>query len=105
VEIADLINAGMVEVGQVLQPRIRNPKGLFATVLADGSLDVAGQIYRTPSTAAAAVTGKPERGWSYFLVDEGPPRRSLRKVRREYVDQLTVDVEDEDEAAEEDEDA
>ena len=38
------------------------------------------------------------------LVDEGPPRRTLRKVVREYVDRLTVDVEDEDETDEEDED-
>jgi len=96
VGISDLLGAGMLSPGQPLYPRVRNPKGLVASVLADGRIEVAGSVFETPSGAAAAVTGKGENGWWYFLVDPNPPRTSLRKVWRQYVDQMTVDVEEDD---------
>ncbi len=105
IELADLINAGLIEAGQMLYARIRNPRGLTATVLSDGSLDVDGAIYQTPSAAAAAIAGKHENGWWYFLVEKGPPRKALRRVWREYVEQLTVDVDEDEEGLDDEDDA
>jgi len=102
--IADLISAGMLESGQPLYPRIRNPREVVATVLADGQIEVGGAAHAAPGSAATAVSGRRENGWWYFLVNEGSPRRSLRMVRRDYADQLTVDVEDDDEGLADDDD-
>jgi hypothetical protein len=40
------------------------------------------------------MVGSQTNGW-WFFVDKSS-RRSLRKVRRDYVEQLTVDLEDDD---------
>lgn len=100
VELADLINAGLVEPGATLYPRRKSDTGRTATVLPDGALDVEGKRFSTPSGAARHMTGKSANGWWYFLVDPAS-RRSLRDIWRDYVDQLSVDVED-DEAIDED---
>jgi hypothetical protein len=52
-------------------------------------------VYSTPSEAAKAVTGNTTNGWWFFLVEQ-QPRRSLRDVRRDYLESV-ADTEDEDE--------
>lgn len=100
VEVVDLINAGMLEVGQLLYPRSRNPKKQMATVLGDGSIEVNGQAFGTPSGAAGSITGGPANGWWYFLLNSESPQESLGTLRDEYVERLAIDVVDEDEASE-----
>jgi hypothetical protein len=55
----------------------------------------------TPSRAAVSITGKPTNGWWFLLVDQAA-RRSLRTVRREYVDSLAVEVDEDDDDDDED---
>jgi len=102
VDVADLLNGALLEVGQPLYPRSRNPLGLVATVLADGSLDVSGQIYDSPSAAAQAVTKTPTNGWWYFLAEEGVTSSSLRQLRRIYAEAMTDEAEDVDDVEEDD---
>jgi hypothetical protein len=49
------------------------------------------------------MTGHHTNGWWFFLVDQAS-RRSLRSVRRDYVNQLAVDVEDDEAEDDGDED-
>ncbi len=53
--------------GQTLKGR-SGEENAFATVMADGALDVS-TIWQTPSSAAKAV-GKRVNGWWYWLVDD-----------------------------------
>ncbi len=93
VDLADLMNAGFLEAGQKLYPRSRNPLELVATVLSDGSLDVAGAIYDSPSAAAVAITHSPTNGWWYFLVEDKAPSSSLRQLRGIYAEGMAEEVE------------
>ncbi len=102
VELADVLAAGLIEDGATLYARRRRVAGRTATVLSDGTLDVDGICYSTPSGASRAVPGTNENGWWFWLVD-AKSKRSLHDLWREYVDQRDVDVED-DEDAPDDED-
>lgn len=95
VDMSELINAGSLQSGMSLFPRRKRFSSRVATLLQDGQLDVDGQIFSTPSDAARSITGKSMNGWWFFLVDQAA-RRSLRDLRREYVDTLAVDAEDDD---------
>jgi len=68
---------------------------VVATLLPDGRLDIDGVVHATPSEAAKAVTGQPTNGWWFFLTNKDP-RRSLREVRRDYLESFADDVDDED---------
>ena len=70
----------------------RDPR--VATLLADGRIEVDGQEFSRPSQAAGAITGHSTDGWWFFLVQHSP-RRSLRDVWRDYVENLAVDAADE----------
>src|SRR5262249_46331009 len=81
--LADLINAGLLQPGMSLFPRHQKFASRVVTLLPDGRVDVDGTAFPTPSSAAVAITGKPENGWWFLLVDQAS-RRSLRRVRRDY---------------------
>jgi hypothetical protein len=91
VDLLDLISAGWLEPGTVLVPRRRTLMQVEATLLPDGRIDVAGGVYVSPSEAATVVTGRKTSGWKFFLVDKHT-RRSLRDVRREYLESFAEDV-------------
>ena len=93
IQISDLIGAGAIEPGITLFPRSKTYKDRVATLLPDGRIEVEGTAFASPSDAASTMTGHHTNGWWFFLVDP-LSRRSLRNVRRDYVEQLTVDVED-----------
>ena len=108
VDLADLLNGGLLEAGQVLYPRSRNPEQKVATVLSDGTLDVGGEIFATPSAAAQAILGTPRNGWWYFLSTRGDRESSLRHLRSLYAEAITddggeIDIYDDDHADDEDE--
>jgi len=92
-QLSDLIAGGVLEPGMTLFPRRKKHSSRVATLLADGQLEVDGVAYPSPSDAATAITGKPTKGWDFFLTDQAS-RRSLRAVRRDYVNAMAVDVED-----------
>ncbi len=93
VRLADLINGGALTPGILLFPRRKKFTDRVATLLPDGRLEVGGVLFESPSKAATEIAGKPTNGWWFFLVDQAS-RRSLRNVRRDYVDAMAVDAED-----------
>jgi hypothetical protein len=103
VELVDLIGAGLIAPGATLFAKRKKYSHRTATVLQDGQLDVDGVVYGSPSAAALAITAKSENGWHFFLVDPSTKRR-LADVLREYVDHLSVDVDDDESADDEDDD-
>ena len=93
VQLSDLVTGGMLEPGTTLFARSRKERGRVATVLADGKVDVDGVAFSTPSKAASAMTGKVTNGWWFFLIDQAS-KRSLRTLRREYIEAMAVDADD-----------
>ena len=93
IKLADLINAGVLTAGMSLYPRKKNFSDKAATLLSDGRVELDGVMYDSPSPAASTIVGHQMNGWWFFLVDQ-ESRRSLRMVRRDYVDAMAVDVED-----------
>lgn len=93
IRLSDLINGGALTPGTLLFPRRKKFIDRLATLLPDGSVEVDGVLFESPSKAATDITGTPTNGWWFFLVDQAT-RRSLRTVRREYVDAMAVDAED-----------
>jgi hypothetical protein len=101
VDLADLLNAGSLEPGMTLFPRRAKFADRVATLLPDGRLDIDGRAFSSPSEAAVSITGKPTNGWWWFLVDQAS-RRSLRDVRRDYIEALAIDADDDDSDDEDD---
>jgi hypothetical protein len=93
IHISDLIAAGALDPGALLIPRSKKFADQVVTLLPDGRIEVNGTAFTSPSDATSAMTGHQTNGWWFFLVDPSS-RRSLRSVRRNYVEQLTVDIED-----------
>ena len=62
-------------------------------MLQDGQLDVEGVAFSSPFAAANAIVGKRTNGWSFFVTDQ-TSGRTLRQIRRDYVNEMAVDVED-----------
>jgi len=76
-----------------LFPRRKKYSHKVATLLQDGQVDVDGVPFSSASDAAHAIVGKRTNGWWFFLTDQAS-RRSLQRVRRDYVNAMAVDVED-----------
>jgi hypothetical protein len=84
VEIADLIGAGYVAPGQTVYSRPGKYGGHSGTILSDGRIEVAGQVFESPSSAGTFVRKKNTNGWNFWRLDSNG-RRSLKEVRAEYV--------------------
>ncbi len=93
IRVPDLIAAGVIQPGIMLYPRGRRFGDRFATLLADGGIEFEGKAFASPSDAASAMVGSQTNGWEFFLVDRSL-RRDLRSIRRDYIERLSVDVED-----------
>jgi hypothetical protein len=102
VELLDLINAGLLTGGMSLYSRHQRFVERVVTLLPDGRIDVDGTAFATPSRAAQSITGKATNGWWFLLVEQTSSRRSLRTVRRDYIDSLAGEVEDDDEDEDDD---
>ncbi len=76
-----------------LFPRRKKHSDRVATLLPDGQVEVDGVAFSSPTEAATAIAGKRTNGWAFFLTDQAS-RQSLRTVRRDYVNAMAVDVED-----------
>jgi hypothetical protein len=69
--VKDLIDAGLLKVGTRLEPT-RKHLSATALVLADGTLEVAGSVHSSVSSAAVAVSGnKSEAGWEFWGAPSG----------------------------------
>jgi hypothetical protein len=76
-----------------LFPRRKQFADRVATLLPDGRIEVDDMLFTSPSQAASRMTGQSMNGWWFFLTDQAT-RTSLRSVRRDYVNAMAVDVED-----------
>jgi hypothetical protein len=102
IDLSDLINGGALQPGMPLFPRRKKYSHKVATLLQDGQLEVDGEAFPSASDAASAIVGKRTNGWWFFLTDQAS-RHSLQRVRRDYVNAMAVDVEDDEADDDEDE--
>lgn len=97
VSVYDLLEAGLVEAGQLLYARPRGHRGSTCEVTSDGRLHVSGEFFSTPSGAAKAVTkSQSEAGWWFWLLNPDEDL-CLSDLRRDFLDlQGLEDVADDD---------
>jgi hypothetical protein len=103
--LSHLLDDGYVKVGQILYPKPGRYAGRNAVVLEDGSIEIEGHLFDTPSGAGRFLHGKATAGWHFWLVNPDS-RQMLWDIRQQYIEALSVDVEiveDEDEDDGEDE--
>ena len=81
--IADLIAAGKLTVGEELRPcSVRHT--MPALVAEDGTLEIEGEPFTTPSGAAKRVSGTTsEAGWRFWCVQRNGARATLAELREE----------------------
>ena len=103
VDLADLITGGAIEPGISLYPRRKKNSHRVATLLADGRIEVDDKAFSSATEAATAIAGKRTNGWWFFVTDQ-VTKRSLRNIRRDYIDAMSVDADDDDQDDDEDED-
>lgn len=96
VEIADLIGAGYLSAGQTLHSRPGKYGGHTARVLSDGRIEVAGQIFDSPSRAAIFIRKKSSNGWNFWRLDPNG-RRPLKDIRAEYLKMVSPEGAEEEE--------
>lgn len=92
VEISDLINMNLLNVGEKLvmpyKPRSGSAKLYEAEILDDGSLSLLGQVFSSPSYAALAgindsgSTRQTVNGWTSWKTKDG---RILAQLREQYL--------------------
>ena len=92
--IPDLINLGVLSPGTRLVAAHRDYPQDEAMVLPDGRIELAdGTVWGSPSGACWHHSGNKRRnGWTYWA--ESSSRRTLREIRREYLDQFDLDDDD-----------
>lgn len=96
VEIADLIGAGHLAAGQTIYSRPGKYGGHFGKVLSDGRIEVADQVFDSPSSAGFFVRKKSTNGWNFWRLDQNGGR-PLKEVRTEYLRVVSPnEVEEED---------
>mgnify|MGYP000017528640 CR=1 FL=1 len=96
VEIADLIEAGYLASGQTLYSQPGKYGGHFGKILSDGRIEVAGQLFDSPSSAGLSVCKKATNGWHFWRLETNG-HRSLKEVRAEYLRVVSPEgAEDED---------
>lgn len=80
IRLADLISADLLPAGTTLLPA---QSGLEAvgTVLPDGKIAYADEIYRTPSAASRAASGGSTNGWTFWVADTLEGRFTLAALR------------------------
>jgi hypothetical protein len=103
VELTDLINAGLLQPGMPLTPKRKKFSHRIATLLADGRVEVDGEAFGNAREAATAIAGKKTGGWWFFLTDPASGR-SLRAVRRDYIETMAVDSDDDEQGDDDDDD-
>jgi Restriction Enzyme Adenine Methylase Associated len=103
IDLSDLINADFLHPGMSLVPKRKKFRHRTATLLSDGRIEVDGVALANEREAATEIYGKKTGGWWFFLVDP-TSGRTLRDVRRDYIEAVAVDSDDEDQGDEDDDD-
>lgn len=82
VEVKHLIAAGLLAPGTRLQARPGRWKSTEAIVKDDGTLEVDGSIFQTPSGAGKKVKGAVTNGWTFWRLEDGRKLSEVRAVFR-----------------------
>ena len=97
IEIIDLLEYGSLVPGQTLYAKRKEFASVEAQIHSDGRIAIGKEIFDSVSGAGSFVTKKSTNGWSFWLVSKSP-RKSLKEVRKEYKEALSIDTEYDDEA-------
>jgi alkylated DNA nucleotide flippase Atl1 len=81
VEVKHLVAAGLLAPGTRLLPRPGRWGALEAVVMPDGTLEVDGKTFQTPSGAGSHLRGGATNGWAFWRLEDG---RKLADVRATY---------------------
>jgi hypothetical protein len=84
VHLAALITADLLPAGTTLLPA-QSGIDAVATVLPDGKIAYADEIYSTPSAAGGAATGGSVNGWTFWAADTPEGRFTLAALREEFL--------------------
>lgn len=84
VNLADLIEAELLPPGTTLLSAQRDLDAI-ATVLPDGKIAYADEIFNTPSGAGDAATGGSTNGWTFWIADSPDGRFTLAALREQLV--------------------
>lgn len=82
VNLADLIDAELLPAGTTLFAAQRDLDAI-ATVLPDGKIAYADEIYNTPSGAGDAAAGGSTNGWTFWIADTPDGRFTLAALREQ----------------------
>jgi len=93
VEVSDLIGAGFLSPGQSIYSRPGKYGGHTGRILSDGRIEVAGQVFESPSRAGIFVRKKNTNGWNFWRLEPNG-RRQLKEVRAEYLRVVAPDESD-----------
>ena len=80
VRITDLLDADLITPGTVV---INPTDDVEATVRTDGSFELDGTVYDSPSGASDAAHGGGTNGWNYWFADTPDGLRSLASLRED----------------------
>jgi hypothetical protein len=89
ITVAELVAEGLLPAGS----RLTSTNGVYpasARVASDGSIDLDGTSYPTPSAAAAAVRGGAANGWDFWAVDVDGRRTPLASYRARLLERRLV---------------
>jgi hypothetical protein len=84
VNLADLIEAELLPAGTTLISAQRD-LDTIATVLPDGKIAYADEIYNTPSGAGDAAAGGSTNGWTFWIADTPDGQFTLAALREQLV--------------------
>jgi Restriction Enzyme Adenine Methylase Associated len=84
VHLTDLISADLLPAGTTLLPAQRGLEAV-GTVLPDGEIAYADDIYSTPSAASGAASGTATNGWMFWAADTPEGRFTLAALREEFL--------------------
>ena len=106
VSVSDLLNVGLLNVGDVLHPfsKAQQKLGRTATVLADGRLETDdGEVFKAPSAAGAhAFKMVTCAGWKRWGLGTAADAPSLGDLRAKYREQFSIDDDDSEGASDDD---
>lgn len=93
---SDLISLGVLAPGAMLTATVDGVE-IQSTLLADGTIELDGEVYASLSAAAKVANGRTTNGWYFWKTETDKGLQRLRRIRREYASGQTVeDGEEED---------
>jgi hypothetical protein len=89
VELKHLLEAELLAPGTVLRMNHRDFRDVTAVVAPDGSLELDGKRFQSPSGAGKHVLKRSSNGWYYWSLPDG---RRLRDLKHEFMNAVPEDT-------------